>query len=325
MRAWVVTRLGEPGDVMELRKVAKPVPAPNQVVIRVEAAALNFTDVLYARGEYQIREEPPFTPGSEVAGVVDAVGTDVEGVAPGDRVIGVTGTGGLAEYTAVFSAYKIPDTLDFPSAAAMHVTYQTAYYGLHGRAHLQPGETLLVHAAAGGVGSAAVQLGLAAGARVFATAGGERKVQVCKELGAEVAIDYTSESFADRVKELTEGRGADVIFDLVGGDVFDMSRKCIAFDGRLLVVGFTSGRLPEMRVNHVLIKNYAVVGVNWGLFGFGHQQEIRRTHDELMRMHAAGEIAPLVSETLPLNRALDGLERLASRGTVGKVVCLPNA
>jgi NADPH2:quinone reductase len=322
MRAWVVQELGEPADVMVLHDVDVPVAGERHVVIRVEAAALNFTDVLYCRGEYQIKAEPPFTPGSEVAGTVTAVGSAVDGIAPGDRVIGVLGVGGLAEVAAVTSAYKIPASMSFPVAAASHVTYQTAHYGLHDRARIAPGETLLVHAGAGGVGSAAIQLGRAAGARVLATAGGAQKVKVCEQLGADIAIDYLSDDFVARVKELTDGRGADVIFDVVGGDVFDRSRKCIAFDGRLLVVGFTSGRLPEMRVNHVLIKNYAVVGVNWGLFGITHPEAVLRTHDELMRLYEAGAIDPLVSEVLPLEQAVEGLSRLATRATVGKVVCV---
>ncbi len=322
MRAWRVRELGEPADVMVLEDVEQPVPSRGQVLVRVAAAALNFTDVLYCRGEYQIRAEPPFTPGSEVSGTVEAVGEGVDDVAPGDRVIGVTGVGGLAEAAAVLHAYPIPDTLDWTSAAALHVTYQTAHCGLHQRGRLQSGETLLVHAGAGGVGSAAIQLGRAAGARVIATAGGEHKVRVCEQLGADVAIDYRSDDFVDRVKEVTDGRGADVIFDPVAGDVFDRSRKCIAFEGRILVVGFTSGRIPEIRVNHPLIKNYAVVGVNWGLYGMTRPDYVRRTHDELMRLHAEGAIDPLVSEVLPLDQAAEGLTRLGSRGTVGKVVCV---
>lgn len=321
MRAWTVRELGEPRDVMVLDDVAEPTPGRGQVVVDVKAASLNFTDVLMCRGEYQIRPPLPFIPGSEVSGTVSAIGEGVDGFAPGDRVLAIAGVGGLAERTAASSVYLIPDTLDWPSAAALHVAYQTAYYSLHDRGRLQAGETLLVHAAAGGVGSAAVQLGRATGARVITTCGGPDKVKVCEELGAEIAIDYLADDFVERVKEATDGRGADVIYDPVGGDVFDRSRKCIAFDGRILVVGFTSGRIPEMRVNHALIKNYSVVGVNWGLYSMTHPGGGQRIHDALMRLHADGAVAPLVSEVLPLEQAVDGLTRLGSRGTVGKVVC----
>jgi NADPH2:quinone reductase len=291
----------------------------------VEAASLNFTDVLMCRGEYQIRPPLPFIPGSEVAGTVTAVGEGGDGVSVGDRVLAVAGVGGLAEQAVVSSVFSVPDTMDWPSAAALHVVYQTAYYSLHDRGALREGETLLVHAAAGGVGSAAVQLGRAAGARVIATAGGPEKTKVCEQLGADIAIDYLADDFVERVKDATDGRGADVIYDPVGGDVFDRSRKCIAFDGRILVVGFTSGRIPEMRVNHALIKNYAVVGVNWGLYSMTHPGGAHRIHDELVRLHAGGAISPLVSEVLSLEQAVDGLTRLGSRGTVGKVVCKTSA
>jgi NADPH2:quinone reductase len=329
MRAWRVYELGEPNDVLRLEDVPSPVPGPSEVLLDVAAASLNFPDVLMCRGEYQVKPPLPFTPGAEVAGTVAAVGDDVTSVRPGDRVIAIPrfGDGGLTEQTCAAAAtvYPIPESLDWPAAAALHITYQTGHLALHQRAAIQPGETLLVHAGAGGVGSAAIQLGRAAGARVFATAGGPEKVQVCRDLGAELAIDYKTTDFVDPIKEATDGRGADVIYDPVGGDTFDRSRKCIAFEGRILVIGFTSGRIADAPTNHALVKNYAVVGVHWGLYNLMNPKLIRTTHDELMRMHASGEIAPLVSAVLPLEQAADALGRLARRATWGKVVCVTAA
>jgi NADPH2:quinone reductase len=306
--------------------VPQPEPKPGDVRLRVHAAALNFPDVLLCRGEYQVKPPLPFTPGAEVAGVVDALGDGVTDVAVGQRVLAIPnfGPGGFSEYTlasAPGGVFPIPDSMSFAAASALHVVYQTGHLALHRRAALQPGETLLVHAGAGGVGSAAIQLGLAAGARVIATAGGPEKVEVCRKLGAEVAIDYRERDFVDAVKEATDGRGADVIYDPVGGDTYDRSTKCIAFEGRILIIGFTGGRFAEARTNHVLIKNYSVVGVHWGLYNIMDPALVRSTHDELMRLFDAGAIDPLISQRVPLDDVPNALERLGSRGTWGKVVC----
>ncbi|MGI8795641.1 MAG: NADPH:quinone oxidoreductase family protein [Acidimicrobiia bacterium] len=325
MRAWRVHEFGEPVDVLALEDVPSVAPGPGEIAVAVAAASLNFPDVLLCRGEYQVKPPLPFTPGSEVAGTVTAVGEGVDTVREGERVIAIPkfGNGGLAEETlaAAATVYPIPVSLDWPAAAALHITYQTGHLALHRRAALQPGETLLVHAGAGGVGSAAIQLGRAAGARVFATAGGPEKVQVCRDLGAEVVVDYRSDDFVTAVKDATDGGGADVIYDPVGGDTFDRSRKCVAFEGRILVIGFTGGRIADVPTNHALVKNYSVVGVHWGLYNLMEPKLIGETHDELIRLHTAGEIAPLVSEVLPLEDAPAALARLASRGTWGKVVC----
>jgi NADPH2:quinone reductase len=325
VRAWRVHELGEPVDVLTLEEVDPPVPGPGEVRIDVAAASLNFPDVLMCRGEYQVKPPLPFTPGAEVAGTVTALGEGVASVREGQRVLAIPRfeAGGLAEQTVASEAtvYPIPDTLSWPAAAALHITYQTGHLALHRRAALRQGETLLVHAGAGGVGPAAIQLGLAMGARVFATAGGPEKVRTCRDLGAELAVDYSASDFVDAVKEATGGRGADVIYDPVGGDTFDRSRKCVAFEGRILVIGFTGGRIADAPTNHALIKNYAVVGVHWGLYNLMNPQLVRDTHDELMRLHAVGEIDPLVSQVLPLEAAAEGLGRLATRGTRGKVVC----
>jgi NADPH2:quinone reductase len=318
MRAWRVHSLGDPSEVMSLDEVDQPTPGPGQVLVKVRAAALNFPDVLMAMGMYQEKPPLPFTPGVELCGEI---------VETGQRVIGspAGGPGAFAEYALMDAqaAFGVPEGMPDEKAAALYLTYQTGYVGLHRRANLQAGEVLLVHAGAGGVGSAAIQLGKAAGATVIATAGGERKVEVCRQLGADHAIDYTSEDFVSVVKDVTGGRGADVVYDPVGGDVFDKSRKCIAFEGRLVVVGFTSGRIPEAPANHLLVKNYSVVGLHWGLYRKYDPAVFGTVHEELVRLWAKGDIDPLVSQALPLDQAPEALKALASRSTVGKVVLLP--
>jgi NADPH2:quinone reductase len=318
MRAWRVHSLGDPSEVMSLDDVDQPTPGEGQVLVEVRAAALNFPDVLMAMGMYQEKPPLPYTPGVELTGEI--VGT-------GQRVLGspAGGPGAFAEYALMDAqaAFPVPEGMPDEKAASLYLTYQTGYVGLHRRAHLQAGEVLLVHAGAGGVGSAAIQLGKAAGATVIATAGGERKVEVCRELGADHAIDYTSEDFVSVVKDVTNGRGADVIYDPVGGDVFDKSRRCIAFEGRLVVVGFTSGRIPEAPANHLLVKNYSVVGLHWGLYRTYDPAVFGTVHEELGRLWAAGSIDPLVSQALPLAKAPQALKALAERSTVGKVVLLP--
>ncbi len=325
MRALLVDELGEPERVLRAVDVPVPEPAPGQVRIRVHAASLNFPDVLMCRGEYQVKPPLPFTPGAEVAGTVDALGEGVDTLAAGARVLAIPafGPGGFAQYTlaAADGVFPVPDAMSFRAASALHITYQTGYLGLHRRAQLQSGETLLVHAGAGGVGSAAIQLGLAAGARVIATAGGAQKVEVCRSLGAHVAVDYRSHDLVDAVKDATGGRGADVVYDPVGGDTFDRSTKCIAFEGRILVVGFTGGRFADARTNHVLIKNYSVVGVHWGMYNLMNPRLVREQHDALVALFEAGLVDPLVSETVTLDEVPAALARLGGRGTWGKVVC----
>ncbi|HVE98187.1 MAG TPA: NADPH:quinone oxidoreductase family protein [Mycobacteriales bacterium] len=326
MRAWQVHELGEPQAVLRLDDVPVPEPGDGEARVEVEAVALNFPDVLLCQGKYQERPPLPFTPGLEVAGRVVAVGAGSP-YAVGQRVLAAPPLprGGLAEQVVVpvHATFPIPDTLSSVAAAAMFITYQTGWTGLHRRAALAPGETLLVHAGAGGVGSAAIQLGLAAGARVLATAGGPEKVEICRKLGAEVAIDYLQDDFVAAVKEATGGRGADVIYDSVGGDTFDKSRKCVAFEGRIVVVGFAGGRIADAPTNHALVKNYSIVGLHWGLYRQMEPALVPRIHDELMALHGRGAIAPLIYDELPLEQAPDALARLGGRATWGKVVLRP--
>jgi NADPH2:quinone reductase len=277
------------------------------------------------RGGYQVRPPLPYIPGIELCGEVVAAGPGVSGFAPGDRLIGGPIGGAFAELTLMNAATALPapDGLDDAEAAAFFVTYQTGWFGLHRRARLAAGETLLVHAAAGGVGSGAVQLGQAAGARVIGVTGGERKAEAARALGADVVIDRNTQDFVEVVKEVTEGRGADVIYDPVGGDTYTRSTKCIAFEGRILVIGFAGGQIQSAALNHALVKNYSIVGLHWGLYQSKNPQLIRHCHAELTTMVADGAIRPLVGERLGLDEVPAGLQRLADGGTVGRVVFVP--
>jgi NADPH2:quinone reductase len=318
MRAWRVHELGDPSKVMSLDEIEQPTPGEGQVLVKVRAAALNFPDVLMAMGMYQEKPPLPYTPGIELCGEI--VGT-------GQRVIGSPsgGPGAFADYALMDAdnAWPVPDGMSDEKAAALYLTYQTGYVGLHRRANIQAGDWLLVHAGAGGVGTAAIQLGKAVGAKVIATAGGARKTEVCRRLGADHVIDYTAEDFVPIVKEITGGHGADIVYDPVGGDVFDKSRKCIAFEGRLVVVGFTSGRIPEAPANHLLVKNYSVVGLHWGLYRKMDPTRIGMVHEQLTRLVEEGHVDPVVGQTLPLDQAPQALAELADRSTVGKVVLVP--
>ncbi|MBA3474176.1 MAG: NADPH:quinone oxidoreductase family protein [Rubrobacter sp.] len=328
MRAWQVHELGDPWEVLKLEEVEEPEPGPGEVVVEVEATALNFFDTLLCRGEYQERPELPFTPGGEATGTIIAVGEGVD-LEEGLRVIATPfPSGGYAEKVTVPAQggiFPIPDTMPPEAAAALHVAYQSAFFGLHRRANLSEGETVLVHAGAGGVGSAAIQIARAAGARVISTAGGDEKVEICRKLGAEIAVDYEQENFVDAVKEATEGRGADVIFDPVGGDVFDLSRRCVAFEGRIVIVGFTGGRIAEAPTNHLLVKNYSVVGLHWGLYNKKSPELITETHDALIQLYEEGKIDPLIFETVPFEEVPQKLELLSTRKTYGKLITKPSA
>ncbi len=321
MRAWQVHELGEPHEVLRLVDAPDPVAGPDQLRVRVDAVALNFPDILLCQGRYQERPDLPFTPGQEVCGTV------LDGPRAGERVLGSTPMphGGLAEQALMptTSAFPVPDGMSDAQAASLFITYQTGHVGLHRRARLREGETLLVHAGAGGVGSAAIQLGRAAGARVVATAGGPEKAQVCRDLGADVVVDYLAEDFVAVVKDVTGGRGADVVYDSVGGDTFDKSRRCVAFEGRIVVVGFAGGRIADAPTNHALVKNYSVVGLHWGLYRQYEPQLFGQTHDALVALWERGAIAPLIGAELPLDQAPEALTRLAQRATIGKVVLTP--
>jgi NADPH:quinone reductase len=327
MRAWQIYQLGEPRDALRLAEIPDPEPAPGQVLVRVLGAAANFPDVLMCRGSYQVRPPLPFTPGVELCGQVVQAGSGVTGVAVGDRVIGspVLPSGAFAELALMDAATVLPapEGLDDAEAAAFYMTYQTGWFGLHRRARLAAGETLLVQAAAGGVGSGAVQLGKAAGARVIGVVGGERKAEVARALGADVVVDRLSQDFVQVVKEVTGGRGADVVYDSVGGEAYARSTKCVAFEGRILVVGFASGQIPSAALNHALVKNYSIVGLHWGLYRTKEPQAIVECHRQLTKLVADGAIRPLVSERLGLDDVPAALDKLAHGDTVGRIVFTP--
>jgi NADPH2:quinone reductase len=324
MRAIVVDRFMEPAE-LRVQAVPEPEVRPGTLSLQVEAAGCNFFDILMCQGNYQVKPPFPFTPGAEVAGRVLAVGDGVEGFIAGDRVFASAGLGGFAERAVVPAAgtRALPDGMSFAEGAALPIIYPTSYAALVYRAGLQQGETLLVQAAAGGVGTAAVQIGKALGARVIATAGGPDKLEVARGCGADVVIDYRKEDFVARVKEETEGRGADVIYDSVGGEVFERSLKCIAWNGRLLVIGFAGGEIPSVRANRILLKNISVVGLHWGAYVANEPERIPETFEALFALYAAGKIEPVIFGTYPLEETARALGELASRRTYGKLIITP--
>lgn len=324
MKALLCRSLGGP-ETLEVAEIEAPVPGPGEIAIDVEGCGVNFADTLIIQGRYQVKPALPFSPGMEVAGRVASLGEGVTGFSVGQPVIGMCGTGGYAERVVLEArrAKPRPEGIDGVTAAAIPVAYGTAHLGLHQRARLQPGETLLVHGASGGVGLAAVEVGKRMGATVIATASSADKLKVAGEHGADHLINYEEGEFRDRVKELTGGRGADVIFDPVGGDVFDQSVRCIAWEGRLLVVGFAGGRIPELPANLLLVKNFAAMGVFWGAYHDKDPEVVTRSIATLMDWLAEGALKPLVSRTYSLDEAAQALEDIAARRATGKLVVTP--
>ncbi|MEU4084467.1 NADPH:quinone oxidoreductase family protein [Streptomyces aureus] len=317
MQAWQVHQNGEPAEAMRLVEVDRPTPGDGQVLLKVRAANINFPDALMCRGQYQVRPPLPFTPGVEICGETE----------DGRRVIANPALphGGFAEYAVADAAALLPapEALDDAEAAALHIGYQTGWFGLHRRARLEAGETLLVHAAAGGVGSAAVQLGKAAGARIIGVVGGADKARVARDLGCDVVIDRRAEDVIGAVKEATGGRGADVIYDPVGGEAYTQSTKVVAFEGRIVVVGFASGSIPSPALNHALVKNYGVLGLHWGLYNTKNPKLVLHCHEQLTELAARGAIKPLVSERVPLGEAAAAVQRVADGVTTGRIAVVP--
>lgn len=324
MKALVCHQLTEDFTGIGVEDVPMPTPGPGEVRVKVEAAALNFPDLLMSQGKYQFKPDLPFTLGMELAGTIDALGEGVEGFAAGDAVVGGNKTGAFAEY-AVLPASGLsrkPDAMSFADAAAYPAAYLTAYVALVRRANLQPGETLLVHGASGGVGMAAVDVGKLLGATVIATSASDAKLDKVLAHGADYAINVT-QGFRDKVKTLTAGRGADVIFDPVGGDVFDESVRCIAFDGRLLVIGFTSGRIPEVKVNMPLIKGFSVVGVRAGEYGRRFPERGRENREAIWQWAAEGKTHPRIHAEIAMDDWREAWRLLTDREAVGKVIIRP--
>ncbi|WP_060477184.1 NADPH:quinone oxidoreductase family protein [Pseudomonas promysalinigenes] len=323
MKAVLCKTLGPARDLV-LEDATSPVPKKNEILLDVHAAGVNFPDTLIIEGKYQFQPPLPFSPGGEAAGVISAVGEKAGSFKVGDRVMALTGWGAFAEQVAVpfYNVMPIPEHMDFATAAAFGMTYGTSMHALKQRGQLQPGETLLVLGASGGVGLAAVEIGKAMGARVIAAASSAEKLAIAKAAGADELIDYSQASLKDEIKRLTGGQGADVIYDPVGGELFDQAVRGLAWQGRLLVVGFASGTIPQMAANLVLLKGAAVLGVFWGAFAQRQPEDNAANFRQLFAWHAEGKLKPLVSKTYPLAEAGAAIEALAQRKAVGKLVVL---
>jgi NADPH2:quinone reductase len=318
-------------DGLHLAELPDPgAPGPNQVRIRIAAAGLNFADLLVSAGKYQVKHTPPFVPGFELAGIVDAVGSGVAHVRPGDRVMAISESGGFAEIALVDAkgVYPAPKGLDLAECAGFPVAYGTSYLALVEQARLQPGEVLLVHGAAGGVGLTAVEIGKALGARIIATAGGPDKCAIARRHGADCTIDYRQEDIRTRVKalaaELTNGDkdGADVVYDPVGGEVFDASLRCVNWNARILIVGFAGGGVPQIPANILLVKNVAALGFYFGAWRKHRPDLVAKAFAALDRMVEAGQLKPLVSHRLDLADFRAALELVRDRKSTGKVVLM---
>ena len=321
MRAVLCKELGLP-EKLVVEEVPSPKAGKGEVVLSVKACGVNFPDTLIIQGKYQFKPELPFSPGGEVAGVVKEVGEGVTSPKPGDRVIAFNTWGGFAEEMVVEADRTIPmpDRMDFVPASAFVLTYGTSYHALKDRAQLKPEETLLVLGASGGVGIAAVQLGKMMGARVIAAASTAEKLQVCKQNGADELIKYGEEDLRARVKELTSGKGVDVVYDPVGGPYSEPALRDMAWNGRFLVVGFAAGDIPKVPLNLTLLKGCSIVGVFWGAFTRKEPENNRRNNEDLMQFFVQGKVRPHIHATYPLEQAAQALNEVMNKRVSGKVV-----
>jgi NADPH2:quinone reductase len=321
MKAVLCKQFGPP-DSLVVEDLPSPRAGPGEVVISVKAASLNFPDVLIIQNKYQFKPPLPFSPGSELAGVVKEIGSGVQGWRPGDKVIAFTTYGAFAEEvkTDASRLVPLPDKMDFVTGAAFLLTYATTDHALRDRAALAAGETLLVLGAAGGVGLAAIEIGKALGARVIACASSDEKLAVCRSHGADATINYATEDLRERIKALTEGRGVDVVYDPVGGPYTEPAFRSLAWRGRHLVVGFAAGEIPKLPLNLALLKGASVVGVFWGDFARRQPKEFAQSIGQLARWYADGKLKPHVSHTMPLEKAAEALKLMAARQVTGKLV-----
>jgi NADPH2:quinone reductase len=321
MKALVCRAYG-PIDSLAIEEMPDPKPAAGQVVVGVRACGVNFPDLLVVQGKYQFKPPPPFSPGGESAGVVEAVGPGVEGLRVGDRVLAMSIWGGMAEKVAADASQvlRIPDGVDFTSASCVATAYGTTLHALRDRASLQAGETLLVLGAAGGVGLAAVQIGKRMGARVIAAASSAEKLETCKRHGADLLVNYATEDLKERVKTLTDGAGADVVYDPVGGPFTEAALRATAWNGRVLVLGFAAGDIPRVPTNLVLLKGCSLVGVFWGMAMMRDRPRLTGQLEEILGWVKDGSLRPHVHATYPLARALDALRDVEQRRVQGKVV-----
>lgn len=311
-----------PADTLVVEEIKSPEIKKNEVLLDVHAAGINFPDTLIIEGKYQFKPPFPFSPGGEASGVISAVGEKVSHLKVGDRVMALTGWGSCAEQVAVpaYNVLPMPDAMDFDTAAAFSMTYGTAIHALKQRGALQEGETLLVLGASGGVGLAAVEIGKAMGARVIAAASSAEKLEVARQAGADELINYQTDDVRERLKTLTKGQGVDVIIDPVGGDLFETVFRSIAWNGRMLVIGFASGTIPSLPANLPLLKGAAVLGVFWGAFAQRQPQDNVDNFQQLFAWYAQGKLKPLVSQTFSLEDTAEAINTLAARKAVGKLV-----
>lgn len=309
-------------EALQWKELPDPAPGAGEVRIAIRAASLNFPDILIVQNKYQMKPPLPFVPGSEYAGVVEAVGDGVTQLSVDDAVAACGGTGGFATHTVVKAALAVPLPAGFPfdDASAFVLTYATTHHALLDRAQLKPGETVLVLGAAGGVGTAAIQIAKAVGARVIAAASSDAKCALCKELGADATINYTSANLRDEIKRLTDGKGPDVVYDPVGGDLAEPVFRSIAWRGRYLVIGFAQGGIPALPWNLALLKGASIVGVFWGDFARREPAANARALGELMAWYAEGKVKPVIDRRLPMAELLHAFEIMASRGVRGKLV-----
>jgi NADPH:quinone reductase len=323
MKALICRAYG-PVDSLVLEEVPDPKPAGGQVVVAVRACGINFPDILVVQGKYQFKPTPPFSPGGEVAGVVEAVGAGVTDVQVGDRVMAIGSSGGIAEkfVADVSQTVPIPEGVDFATASCLSTAYGTTLHALRDRAQMRPGETLLVLGAAGGVGLSAVQIGKRMGARVIAAASSAEKLAVCKENGADEVIDYSREDLKERVKTLTGGAGADVVYDPVGGKYTEPALRATAWEGRFLVIGFAAGDIPRVPTNLTLLKGCSIVGVFWGMAMVRDPVRGRGQLRELLAWAADGSLKPHIHARYPLERALEALKDIEERRVQGKAVVI---
>ena len=321
MKAYVCREFG-PVESHKVEEIDDPRAEAGQVVVDVKAAGVSFPDVLIVQGKYQFQPPFPFSPGGEIAGVISEVGEGVVDWKVGDRVIAMTGNGGIAEKVVAFemTLMPLPETMDFKDGAAFPLNYGTTYHALKQRGQLQSGETLLVTGAGGGVGTTAIEIGKAMGAKVIAAASTEEKLEIAKNLGADETINYSDGELKEKVKALTDGLGADVIYDPIGGDIFLQCMRCVNWKGRVLVIGFASGPIPEVPTNLALLKGCSIVGVFWGRFTGAEPEENSKNFDELFALHAEGKLKPQITKSYSLDDAAEAISSLENRKATGKVV-----
>lgn len=321
MKAYVCREFG-PVDSHKVEEIEDPRAEAGQVIVDVKAAGVSFPDVLIVQGKYQFQPPFPFSPGGEIAGIISEIGEGVVDWKVGDRVMAMTGNGGIAEKVLAFemTLMPLPDSMDFKDGAAFPLNYGTTYYALKQRGQLQAGETLLVTGAGGGVGTTAIEIGKAMGARVIAAASSDEKLEIAKNLGADEVINYSDGELKEKVKALTGGLGADVIYDPIGGDIFMQCMRCINWKGRVLVIGFASGPIPEVPTNLALLKGCSIVGVFWGRFTGAEPEENSQNFDELFALHAEGKLKPQITKSYSLDDAAEAIASLENRKAIGKVV-----